>query len=78
MPLTKNRQRLMAALKWELCWTPFEMACVGFGLWMMLSLQWSTLATLWIVAVVALDLVVRIRHYSFVAPGIHGPQTDYD
>ncbi len=77
MTLARSRQDVIAALKWELCWTPFEMACVGIGLWMMLSLQWSTLGTLWLVAFVTIDLVIRIRHYSSVAPRIDGLQTDY-
>lgn len=71
---TRNRHDFIAALKWELCWTPFEMACVGIGLWMMLSLQWMTLGTLWLVAFVAIDLGIRIRHYSLVAPEIEGSQ----
>ncbi len=77
MTLARNRQDLIAALKWELCWTPFEMSCVGIGLWMMLSLQWSTLGTLSLVAFVTIDLVIRIRHYSLVAPRIDDSQTDY-
>jgi hypothetical protein len=74
---TRNRQYFIAALKWELCWTPFEMACVGIGLWMMLSLQWMTLGTLWLVAFVAIDLGIRIRHYSLVAPEIEGSQINF-
>jgi len=77
MTLTKKRQDVIAALKWELCWTPIEMACVGIGLWMMLSLQWITLGTLWLVALVAIDFVIRFRHYSLVSPRIHGPRTNF-
>jgi hypothetical protein len=50
------------------------MACVGIGLWMMLSLQWMTLGALWLVAFVAIDIGIRIRHFSLVAPEIEGPQ----
>lgn len=75
MTLTNKRQDVVAALKWELCWTPFGMVCVGIGLWMILSLQWIALGALWLVASVAIDFVIRFRHYSFVAPRIHGPQT---
>jgi hypothetical protein len=74
---TRNRHDFIAALKWELCWTPFEMACVGIGLWMMRSLQWMTLGTLWLVAFVAIDIGIRIHHYSLVAPEIEGPQINF-
>jgi hypothetical protein len=77
MTLTNKRQAVIAALKWELCWTPFEMACVGIGLSMILSLQWIALGALWLVAFIAIDFVFRFRHYSLVAPRIHGPQTNF-
>ncbi|MEI6525960.1 MAG: hypothetical protein WCP62_08015 [Planctomycetota bacterium] len=77
MTPTRNRQDVIAALKWELRWTLLEMACVGIGLWMMLSLQWITLGSLWLFAFVVIDIVIRIRHYSLVVPRIHGPQTGY-
>jgi hypothetical protein len=53
------------------------MACVGIGLWMMLSLQWMTLGTLWLVAFVAIDIGIRIHHYSLVAPEIEGSQINF-
>jgi hypothetical protein len=76
MTLSKKHQAIVAALRWELCWTPLEMACVGTGLWMTLVLQWITLGTLWLVAFLAIDFVIRFRHYSLVAPRIHGLQTN--
>ena len=75
MILSKKHQAAVDALKWELCWTPLEMACVGIGLWMTLLLQWITLGTFWLVAFLAIDFVIRFRHYALVAPRIHGPQT---
>ena len=51
------------------------MACVGIGLWMMLSLQWIALGSLWLVAFVSIDIVIRFRHCTLITPKIHGPQT---
>ena len=76
MALSMKYQAIVAALKWEICLTPLEMTCFGIGLWMTLVLQWITLGTLWLVAFLAIDFVIRFRHYSLVAPRIHDAQTN--
>ncbi len=70
----RRRQAIKAALVWELCWLPVELACVGLGLWLTLRLQWMTVGSLWLLAFLAVDFIVRYQHYSKVAPAIHGPQ----
>ena len=71
-----KRQAVKAALIWELYWLPVEMICVGTGLWLSLKLQWITLSSLWLLAFLAIDFVIRFKHYSKVAPKIHGPQLE--
>lgn len=73
MKRTIKREAITAALIWELCWLPVEMAFVGLGLWLSLKLQWMTIGTLLLLAFLAVDFMVRYQHYSKVAPTIHGP-----
>ena len=76
MKRTGKRHAITTALVWELCWVPVEMACVGLGLWLSLKLLWMTVGSLWLLAFLAIDSMVRYQHYSKVAPAIHGPQLE--
>jgi hypothetical protein len=79
MTPTSKPQAVKAALIWELCWAPVEMASVGIGLWMALELHWITVGSLWLIAFVAIGFMVRCvryRHSSADAPGVHGPQLE--
>ena len=70
MKRTSKRQAITTALVWELCWLPVEMACVGFGLWLSLKLQWMTVGSLWLLAFLAVDFMLdtntirRLRQQS--------------
>ncbi len=74
MTSNATRRAVKAALIWELYWLPVEIVCVGTGLWLSLKLQWVTVGSLWFVAFLAMDCVVRYQHFSKVAPTIHGPE----
>ena len=71
-----KQQAVKAGLIWEFCWLPFEMIAVGTSLWLSLKFQWLAVGSVWLVAFLAIDFVVRYQHYSKVAPTIHGPQLE--
>jgi hypothetical protein len=74
MTPTSRQQAGKAALIWEFSRAPVENASVGIGLWMALELHWITVGSLWLVAFVAIDFVVRCVRYrrsSADAPGVH-------
>ncbi len=76
MTTNSHRQAVKDALIWEFFWIPIEMICVAIGLWITLKLQWGTVGSLWFVAFLMIDYIVRYRHYSKVAPQIHGSQLE--
>ncbi|MBL9091570.1 MAG: hypothetical protein JNL96_10120 [Planctomycetaceae bacterium] len=54
-------------LRWELCWTPIEMALAALGLGLGLGFDQWTAASFILFALVPLSFVVRFRHYQNVA-----------
>lgn len=57
MTLSKKHQAIVAALRWELCWTPLETACVGIGLWM-------TLVEVVLVSRTRVSLILEVRNLT--------------
>lgn len=54
-------------IRWELCWTPCEMAGVALGLVLGLGFDNWSVGSLVLFGVLALSYVVRFQHYTRVS-----------